>query len=56
MIYAVCISSWSLNNTHQIWSQSAEPFSSYALAANFNVFHADVLRASVTPKMSQILL
>ena len=35
----ICVAPWSLN-THQIWSQSAEPFLSYSLAANFDTHHS----------------
>ena len=34
MTCVICIAAWSLN-TQQIWSQSAYPFLSYSLAANF---------------------
>ena len=36
MTCALCIATWSLN-THQIWSQSAKPFLSYSVAANFYI-------------------
>ena len=39
MTCVICIAAWSLN-THQIWSQSAEPFLSYSSAANFDTLHA----------------
>ena len=39
MTCAICTTTWSLN-THKIWSQSAESFLSYGLAANFDTLHA----------------
>ena len=39
MTCVIHIATWCLN-THQIWSQLAEPFLSYSLAAKFDTIHA----------------
>ena len=39
MTCVICIATWAAN-THQIWSQPAEQFLSYSLAANFETLHA----------------